>query len=162
MFHGHGYHQVSKADLKEILGIPGSGNSVKGSNFLGVGSSRSMRKSEIIFGPISLNSNLKKAQDVIKDQMTPEQKSAFLAAIMIYTVGTFLDPSDRNTTEVEESVLLTISGKYMIDSYDWQGYVLAKLSQTAAKVRGQLHSGCPVARSTWLAAPTFFWQVDKF
>jgi hypothetical protein len=118
--------------LGDLLGIPGGKNPIKDTFKYGDSSSSALRKGDVKFGPITMNSSYKTAEDVIKKlagnvYMTPEEKSAFLAVIVVHCVGTFLARPHRNITEVEECVMDAICGEHSIDSYDWQGYTLRSL-----------------------------------
>lgn len=146
-FHGCGYVDVRPADVGDVFGIPGGPKPVKPILELGPGSGEKVRKSEFRFGAISLTASVRKAEGVItrlvgNNQMTEEEKSAFVAAVAIQSVGTFLAPADKNAGEVEECVVQAICGEDSIKSYDWQGYVLERLAQGAAHVRAQIARGC--------------------
>ena len=137
---GLGEIAVGKAEVLDILGIPGGEKPVV--------AARSMRRATATFGGFQLSSSVRKALNVIGaiagcEDMRPDEERAFLAAIVIYSVGRFLAPTGRNGGEVDDAVVEAVMDDGGIRLYDWQGYVLGRLAEAGEQVRAQIQQGCP-------------------
>lgn len=122
------------------------------------------RKEILHFGQIKLAASIGKAEGVITrlsgvPTLSQEQKAAFDAAVVIYSVGTFLAPR-AGVWEVEEEVVRALRNPAQIRDYDWQGYVLDCLAQGAADLRHQLRIGCPKGKID-LSGCTIFLLVSE-
>ena len=71
--------------------------------------------------------------------MTAAEESAFVIALVLFAVGTFLAPvSCSSPSEFDRGAVVAVADPSRIQSFDWAGFTLASLFLASNKARTQL------------------------
>lgn len=72
------------------------------------------------------------------EELTTEMESAFLVALVLYAVGTFLAPhADTRLDEVDPCVVASLIDPFAVGTYDWAQYTVDVLKESANEVMRQ-------------------------